>query len=87
MTGEKHGSYFSSFLVYPGELIVFHLTAFLGVYSWFVFKQPRNKPFHYISADATDRKIFDTEMFTILEVKHCRHHVPYLENMHICMYI
>jgi len=67
LTGEKHGSYFSSFSVYPGELIVFQLAAFLGLYCWFVFKQARNKPFHYISAEATDRKTFDTELSTISE--------------------
>lgn len=87
LTGEKHRLYFSSFSVYPGELIVFHLTAFLGIYSWFVFKLTRNKPFHYISAEARDRKTFDTEMSAISEFKHFRHHVPYLENTYICMYL
>lgn len=78
--------YLSSFSVYPGELIVFCLTAFLGGYSWFVFKLVRNKPYHYISAETTDRKTFDTEMSTILEFKHFRQHAPYLENMRICLY-
>lgn len=56
LTGENHDLYFSSFSVYTREWIVFCLTAFLGVYSWFVFKLGRNKAFHYILAKATDEK-------------------------------
>lgn len=43
LTGEIHGLYFSSFSVYTREWIVFYFTAFLGDYSWFVFKSGRNK--------------------------------------------
>lgn len=77
LTGENHGLYFSSFSVYTREWIVFCLTAFLGVYSWFVFKLGRNKSFHYSSAKATDGKKFDTEMSTILEFQHFKHHLSH----------
>lgn len=74
LTRENHGLYFSSFSVYTREWIVFCLT----VYSWFVFKLGINKSFHYTSAKATDgKKRFNTEMSTILEFQHSKHHVSH----------
>lgn len=76
LTGEKHGSHFSSFSVYPGELIVFCLTAFLGVYSSFVFKQARDKPYHYISKKLQTKKhlILKSPLFSNSSISGIMHH-------------